>query len=453
MRYFLLFLFISIPAFGDETASMCTGDSNDLTYCVREEECAYSAGDIEKKMNDDLQSCEDQKKSATNCCSSGQGCGGSGGSGIGSDMSQLMMIMKGAAGMAAVMNASSGQLQDMSQVCMMNGLLGGTGGSVNSTGSAACSDAKDTCDRYCLGRDDYYNNLRACLKTADAKSFIDKHKSPFKRTSTQCDAITSTQRAQANNMNNVGNSNGMNGVCNQVQQQQQLQAIAAPASVDCSSPLISNTPACTQCSGDPSSSPACAKAVTDAAATVAGFQPASAQTGSPNNIAIGNLNGLTQGPHFPDANTPGAQAAPFNQFGQGGSGGMAPNQNQQQGVGGGPAGPHGYGAGVDGKAYTLSERSGTGGAGSGANGFVDYGATGAPNDPSRNTASLDLRRYLPGQKLYPNRKVAGVGSANPDINARTTDIFKRISDRFQVICSLNRLVDCTPAKMPNKSGL
>src|SRR5262249_34715378 len=86
---------------------------------------------------------------------------------------------------------------------------------------------------------------------------------------------------------------------------------------------------------------------------------------------------------------------------------------------------------------------GRGGGSLGLAGELPAPSQGFPGTPcNTKETNLQLEKYLPRHGLDPNRKIAGVGSMHPDINTRGTDIFQRISDRFVLICSLDRLKDC-----------
>ncbi len=163
------------------------------------------------------------------------------------------------------------------------------------------------------------------------------------------------------------------------------------------------------------------------------------------------INELAQNPQFGD----GSKAPPAGPGGggmmpPGGGGGIGPF-NQQSSAGGAGAGAPRQGArggGSSSRADILQgERSGNGY--SSPVGTVDASGTFSGYGTSDQVKNVDLRRYLPGAQLDRNRKLAGIGSINPDINTFTTDLFKRISDRFKVVCSMNRLRDCTYAKEHN----
>jgi hypothetical protein len=57
---------------------------------------------------------------------------------------------------------------------------------------------------------------------------------------------------------------------------------------------------------------------------------------------------------------------------------------------------------------------------------------------------LDLKRYLPGAKLDPNRRLAGVGLGSREINGKSADLWKKITDKVTERCRLGLLWKCQP---------
>ena len=82
------------------------------------------------------------------------------------------------------------------------------------------------------------------------------------------------------------------------------------------------------------------------------------------------------------------------------------------------------------------ERGGGGAGGAGAGGgFSSY------------SGGESLSAYLPGGSKDPKRKLASLASAtansHPDISSVHENIFHLISKRFQILCKLKELKDCT----------
>lgn len=106
----------------------------------------------------------------------------------------------------------------------------------------------------------------------------------------------------------------------------------------------------------------------------------------------------------------------------------------------------GRGQAAGGNANVLQGERGGGGysaaAGSPASGggWSGYGS-GAAGDTEKRS-DFDLKKYLPGEKNGPLRGPAGLGRATAEIAPMYEDIFKKITDRVQVVCKTNRLMDC-----------
>ena len=78
------------------------------------------------------------------------------------------------------------------------------------------------------------------------------------------------------------------------------------------------------------------------------------------------------------------------------------------------------------------------------------GARGGYRGPASKSAAgaykkgkkFSLKDFLPGGKANPKRGLAGFARSNPEIGAKTDDLFNRITARFYEICLKNRLYDC-----------
>lgn len=126
-------------------------------------------------------------------------------------------------------------------------------------------------------------------------------------------------------------------------------------------------------------------------------------------------------------------------------GGAMLGQGDKGGQGGGDEKGRG-GAAAGGNANVLQGERGGGGysvsqggaVGSGG-GWGGYG--GMPSDIEKRD-KFDLSKYLPGGKNAPARGPAGLARAGGEIAPPHEDIFKKISNRVQVVCRTNRLMDC-----------
>lgn len=56
--------------------------------------------------------------------------------------------------------------------------------------------------------------------------------------------------------------------------------------------------------------------------------------------------------------------------------------------------------------------------------------------------NLDLKKYLPGGQSDPTRRLSGLSSAHPDIHPQHEDLFREVTNRYQIECKLQLLFDC-----------
>lgn len=67
---------------------------------------------------------------------------------------------------------------------------------------------------------------------------------------------------------------------------------------------------------------------------------------------------------------------------------------------------------------------------------------------TRNSApyftGMDLKRFLPGGKLDPNRRLAGVRGPGSEINGKGTDVWNKITEKMNERCRLGLLWKCQP---------
>lgn len=459
MFAFLLLFALSLPVFSEPAKIDCDLDVNATRAECTAGSCTMSLEDVEGQMQQEIENCRRVENEASDCCSNPMNCSNdSMGSTGGSDMSQLMKMMMSVSAATLMAQSSPDQMASMSQICSMFGGMNTAGANVNNNTAQACNGLKQKCSNACLGADQFWLGVEKCNKEEGVKDFINKTRGQFATSNKSCNAMNAAAiKAQATNQASAGNGS-MQNVCNQLAQQQQqpqmqqLNAITAPNVPDCTNPMLATTNVCVVCNSAGADSTACQQAITDSAGANASFQPSSSLGNNANSFNAGDPGTVAQNAQFGDGSqNNNAANNPMSPYGGGGGSGMLPSSQQ---AGGGPDGQNrrGMGPGYN-TAVLQGERgvSGIGGLGGSmgvdtSSGFSGYGNAAAP-------PGLDLKNYLPGRQLYAGRKVAGVGSANPDINPRTTDLFKRISDRFKVICSLNRLVDCAPAPIPNKTGL
>lgn len=99
---------------------------------------------------------------------------------------------------------------------------------------------------------------------------------------------------------------------------------------------------------------------------------------------------------------------------------------------GGPGGGHNTNV-------LQGERAGGGYAGGAINTGGGWAGYGNGSETEKRDKGFDLSKFLPGQKNAPVRGPAGLGRASAEIAPMHEDIFKKISDRVQVVCKTNRL--------------
>jgi hypothetical protein len=92
------------------------------------------------------------------------------------------------------------------------------------------------------------------------------------------------------------------------------------------------------------------------------------------------------------------------------------------------------------------ERSGGGyvqptGGGSDDDGAGFRGGGGRGRDPASTPVRIDLKKYLPGGAMDPNRRLGGLGTGK-EIIGRFEDMWKHVSNRYIEKCRLGVLKDC-----------
>lgn len=401
------------------------------------------------------------------------GLTGAGGGG-GDSTSQLMTMMMTMEASLLMSQSSPGQMSDMSSLCNNFGNLTNAGANANTSISTACDRAKSQCSKSCANIKRIWADRGRSMADRCGNKKLEKQRvdSTYEELATiyvKCDKLSANNnaRVQANNYSQA-NQNAMRNVCSQLAQQNQqppqLQPVSMQQQVDCTNPVQAQmySSACTACAQANNGEP-CPQAILDSGGK--GTFQATNNSAAANNLNVsssadqrmqqsglgvnggGGQSNMGGGAGGAGANQPGMGGG----FGGGFGAGMAAAQGlqpQDPGVArryGAPAAYHtdilngersgGYSSPIGGSMEVDT-----------SNGFKGYGT----GDPANAKVGLDLKRYLPGNDHYVGRRqVAGVGTANPDINTFTTDIFKRISDRFKVICSMNRLVDCNFPKQPN----
>ena len=80
-------------------------------------------------------------------------------------------------------------------------------------------------------------------------------------------------------------------------------------------------------------------------------------------------------------------------------------------------------------------------------------ASGSAKGAYKKGKKFSLKDFLPGGKANPKRGLAGFSrSKNPQLGAKTDDLFNRITARFYEICLKNRLYDCSTITNRKRRG-
>lgn len=168
---------------------------------------------------------------------------------------------------------------------------------------------------------------------------------------------------------------------------------------------------------------------------------------------IGDLNlpEDTQDPNFDMQanNAPGGVNA-----GQGGGGFDGGGGLYAAGGSGDGSGQGGGGSGYD-KNVLAGIRSGGGYSIPATRGNYGGGYTGGysgSRKPASDGKPFNPRDFLPGGRLDPKRKIAGLASAVPDVAAVHSNIFQNISNRFYQVCLRDGLMDCSTLRKRGRQG-
>lgn len=187
-------------------------------------------------------------------------------------------------------------------------------------------------------------------------------------------------------------------------------------------------------------------------------------TGSGTGTSGTNLNGLGSGIDelenaqgiLTDSVNPNANKAQLGSGagggGVGGGGGGGLGGFESQAAGGGEAG-----SGFDPRTVGAGFRSGSGYSAPGGRGVASAGGAGgysAPAGKPGTTAGqpFNPKDYLPGGRLDPKRKLAGLAATTPEIGAVHGDIFRSITNRFYQICLRDGLYDCATLRRSGTQG-
>jgi hypothetical protein len=212
-----------------------------------------------------------------------------------------------------------------------------------------------------------------------------------------------------------------------------------------------NSAACTNCTLNPDT-PTC-KAIAAAQQNPTGtasFSNPNANGNDPSKFNVGDTNtGQVVPPIPPVASSTNGQPPPGGAVVPNNSGGAIPgDQNSKPPAGVDPrrptAGSPGYSTDIEQGFQAGGFSSAPGGLTTGQAGgtFSGYGNGNGGRGPA--SLGMDLKKYLPGQRLDPTHRlgVGGNGMISPEINGPSADLFKKVSARILVKCKLGVLLDC-----------
>jgi hypothetical protein len=383
----------------------------------------------------DRQVCDGLLEKAESCCNNPSSCL------TAAERAQLSRIEDSMNSMSASMEQQqSGSTQGLRDQCIQGNTLGGQSSTINNIYQRACSRAQITCINSCRGLTDVIDGCNRL--TAQATSYSAQG------------GIGGAMGLMGNNCDSLSNALPQNfgGAANDPYNQQ-----ANNPNDPYGCQTNPGNPACIQCTNDPSH-PLC-KGLTDNKMTEgqAGFGgPESTRSASDFNVgSMADAGGLNDG--FTGSGLQAASAAALptktipNNSGGGlpGDGGGSParldtpsrggrgvgrptvNTDIEQGFRSGGGGGFSYASGANTGPDGGEAHQGRGGGGGRGPASDDGGMTG-----------LDLRKYLPGGDLDPERRAGGLRPASREINGSGVDIFERINRRMQEKCRLGLLLGC-----------
>lgn len=424
-----------------------------------------------------LDNCAPAIKTAQRCCQHPEQCLGES---VGADGSQNSMIL----GTLQTILSAAGQAASLSGACgkMQNVALTVT--AVNAALATKCTAKIVKCKQECKSIiDDAKEKYKQCqaqptkcigdrqptAQTGEAPAAFAARETKYREaymaarqdlasmvnTPNTCEANENYAQNQVNQTIASALTAKTMGLCKEASSNSSsVSAANAAFNVDCSSAANAANPACQNVCNRAGSQndPACNP-------NLAGNGYG---TGSGTGTSGTNLNGLggidelenAQG-ILTDSVNPNANKA---QLGSGAGGG---------GVGGGGGGLGGFesqaagggdaGSGFDPKSVGAGFRSGSGYSAPGGRGLASAGGAGGYSAPAGKPGvaagqPFNPKDYLPGGRLDPKRKLAGLAATTPEIGAVHGDIFRSITNRFYQICLRDGLYDCATLRRSGTQG-
>lgn len=395
----------------------------------------YSQEDLEREVS----KCNESSRIAYKCCNAPEQCGASSGS-------------------SNYMIPPTNDPEGMKRYCEQMKYASLSGRQGNAEAAGICFTNHTSCSGQCENsKNKWEAHLPNCKMPNCDASKVRQAISIFNLKVSECNGLKENERLLASQSTSNYTDARASQLCAQesalnpssLMPQKSEKPEIASTGPDCSGENASK-PECIDCSMYPNS-PACG----------AGNQPNpydNSQAGpikktSDDGISMGDFNpnspadGLPQFPTLEPTAPEAVQNAGIPNGGAGGVPGMGTASAGGSGFEGteGGGGTGGYETDVlegqrGGSGYS-SDPSAIGGSGGG---FSGYGRGGSEKFKSK-YRGLDLKQYLPGGKKDPKRNVASAtstGTGHPDIAPMGVSMFKKISDRFSLMCKMKQLIGC-----------
>lgn len=405
---------------------------------------------IKNQADEDLKACRDQQARTKRCCLNPVACMTTGG------VQDAFNMLSGlaAAGGAVMIGTAGNDPKKLQQACSIMQGLGYGSGATNAGLAAVCYTEISSCEDKCDAVKNKYKNMISDVcpggsSSCAIKSHLSSVSSEASSASYSCQSMNGQVQSMATQAVAGGLSGSFGGLCANLSNANtgfpnlDKQPIF---NTDCNNPLNASNPACLNCAlAANKTNPLCNQAGSRGLGDGSGV----AMTGSPN-FGMGSANqnnvaanagfdgngqkDVTGGGQFKPSSSGGVPNAPGQMLGSGSSGNFGSPDRPQGGRGAGYNTDVLQGTGGGG-GYTVSSAPVAGGGG----GFGGYGQQGT--DP-KTGKPFDLRNYLPGGSKDPKRAIAGLGGIRPEFGNKFDDIFKRINDRYTVLCKLGRMLEC-----------
>lgn len=409
------------------------GENSDSGGNQQEASSDYS----QSTLSSEVQQCVSNSQDAFKCCNNPAQCG------VSSSSNGLLP-------------PSSNDPEGIKRYCEQMKYANLSGRSSNGEAAGVCYSGHSTCSKTCSElKEKWQNYLPNCRRPNCDPQRVQQAINIFSTKMSECSGLVENERLLANQSTANYSDARASQLCAQqagmdpasLAQQAAQQASQGQNGPDCSGENA-NSPECVDCSKYPNS-PLCGGGHQNG-----GFNSDSGQKiseSSAEGVGFSDFNtsgGGELGSQFPEINPVQPQAAQGKAIPNGGGGGI-PGGNSAGGSGfedgSGSAGSSAGGYNTD---ILNGERGGGGASGSGGavadgsgGGFSGYGR--GSNGFKSKYRGLDLKQYLPGGAKDPRRKIASAPKTiHPEIAPAGESLFKRISNRFTLMCKMKQFIGC-----------